>query len=1090
MSDPIFTYTPTTSIGLYDLGEFASPSFVDIDNDGDLDTFIGDYAGKLLFVKNTGTATSPAFTDAVTNPFGLTNVGSSPTNNFAAPTFVDIDKDGDLDAFVGSWDGTLTFFENIGTAANPNFTKPTINPFGFSNSAGSYSAPTLVDIDNDGDLDAFVGSYNAGISFFRNTGTVSNPIFSSPVANRFGLTAFGYDAPTMADIDRDGDLDAFVGTNDGNTYFFRNSGTASNPIFDTATSNPFGLTNVGLFAKPNFVDIDKDGDLDAFIGNRDGNLIFFANSEIVSITGTEKADKLVGTDGKEIMYGLDKNDILDGGAGADTLIGGKGNDTYYIDNKDDVIKETSTLVTEIDKVHSSISYTLPANVENLTLTGKTVINGTGNELHNVLMGNKAANILTGGLGNDTYYIDNKGDLVKETSKLATEIDNVYSSISYVLTENVENLTLTGKDAIDATGNELNNILVGNVAVNILTGGLGNDTYYVDNKGDLVKESSKLVTEIDNVYSSINYTLTANVENMTLTGKAAIDGTGNELDNTLSGNIAANRLKGGAGNDILNGNAGDDSLDGGEGNNTLNGGAGSDTALFVGTQDNYKLSENVADGTMSVQDIHSNTVAVLHDIETISFADTTLDVSNGLPIDVKLAVSDYSINEGNSSNKSAVFTLTLATASDTPFSVDYNTVDGDAIAGQDYIASSGTVNFAAGETSKIVSVSILGDTQYESDEQFYLHLTPPKNVTTVDTESTATLLNDDKPSLVIAGTTVSEGNTGSHNANVTVTLSTALTQIVKVKYATLDETALAGSDYTAATGTLTFAAGVTSKTISVPVLGDTSVESDETFSLVLSAPTNATLNTTSSAVITITNDDADAVSVLFPEDKRSYDFELPLTEQADSVDGSPLNEKLLGLGGDDTLSSKEGNDYLDGGANNDTLLGDSGDDYMLGGDGLDSIWGGDGQDSINGGNGNNQLYGETGNDLLVSGAGNDLLNGGNGIDTITSGAGADKIQYAAITASGLGVGLRDVITDFDTGSGDVIDLYQVSDTPLNYLGMTAFDGTHDAVRFSIDVANKQTIIQLDLNGDKTADMEIELIGVKILSANDFLLAVPS
>ena len=174
------------------------------------------------------------------------------------------------------------------------------------------------------------------------------------------------------------------------------------------------------------------------------------------LKGGAGQDILFGNSGIDILFGDSDNDtlnaglgndILNGGAGADKLIGGSGNDVYVVDNGGDVVTETSTLATEIDKITSSINYTLGANLENLTLTG-TAANGTGNGLANTLTGNAGANTLNGGAGadkliggagNDGYVVDNAGDVVTETSTLATEIDKVSSSINYTLGANLENL---------------------------------------------------------------------------------------------------------------------------------------------------------------------------------------------------------------------------------------------------------------------------------------------------------------------------------------------------------------------------------------------------------------------------------------------------------------------------------------------------------------------------------------------------------------------------------------------------------------------------------------------------------------------------
>src|SRR5438034_984500 len=226
------------------------------------------------------------------------------------------------------------------------------------------------------------------------------------------------------------------------------------------------------------------------------------------------------------------------------MVGGTGNDTYVVDNAADAV--TENLGEGIDTVRASISYTLGANLENLMLTGSASIDGTGNELNNVLTGNSGDNTLDGrtgadtmaaGAGNDTYVVDNAGDVVAENP--GEGIDTVRASISYTLGVNVENLTLTGSADINATGNELSNVLSGNGGNNVLdggagadamAGGAGNDTYVVDNAGDVVIENAG--EGVDTVLSSVSYVTPANVENLTLTGSGDINATGNELNNVL------------------------------------------------------------------------------------------------------------------------------------------------------------------------------------------------------------------------------------------------------------------------------------------------------------------------------------------------------------------------------------------------------------------------------------------------------------------------------------------------------------------------------------------------------------------------------
>ncbi|ESQ87177.1 hypothetical protein ABAC460_20615 [Asticcacaulis sp. AC460] len=260
---------------------------------------------------------------------------------------------------------------------------------------------------------------------------------------------------------------------------------------------------------------------------------------------------------------LEGNSFLslpDDGGSHDTLIGGTGNDSYYAGTHDTIVEAASE---GTDTVFAGSSVTLGANVENLTLTGSRNINGTGNALDNVLTGNAGVNVLSGGAGNDTYYVQNSDDRISEASGAGT--DAVFASVSYSIAgRQVENLTLTGTGDINATGNTLGNVMTGNAGVNTLDGGAGHDrldggagadsliggsghdTYVVDHAGDAISELAGGGRDL--VLASVSYTLGANVEQLTLTGARAIDGTGNALNNVLTGNGNKNILTGGLGND--------------------------------------------------------------------------------------------------------------------------------------------------------------------------------------------------------------------------------------------------------------------------------------------------------------------------------------------------------------------------------------------------------------------------------------------------------------------------------------------------------------------------------------------------------------
>lgn len=199
--------------------------------------------------------------------------------------------------------------------------------------------------------------------------------------------------------------------------------------------------------------------------------------------------------------------------------------------------------------------------------------GAGNDFLNGGIGD---DVLRGGTGNDSYHVDSARDRVIELAGEGT--DSVRSTVNHTLSANVENLTLLNEDtAIVGIGNALANVLHGNYNNNVLNGGagadrmfggFGNDTYRVDNAGDLAAEARN--SGIDTVIASVSFTLGVNVENLSLTGTAALNGTGNTLGNRILGNAGANRLDGGAGNDRLEGGAGPD---------VLTGGAGADSFIF-------------------------------------------------------------------------------------------------------------------------------------------------------------------------------------------------------------------------------------------------------------------------------------------------------------------------------------------------------------------------------------------------------------------------------------------------------------------------------------------------------------------------------
>ena len=391
---------------------------------------------------------------------------------------------------------------------------------------------------------------------------------------------------------------------------------------------------------------------------------------LLNITGNVLNNYLIGNDASNILSGGAGNDTIEAGGG-DRLIGGAGNDTYVLSddgvaNNDDVLVEAAnggidTLVIEVGfDLHTLL------NIENLQLTGLSDINGTGNKLANTLIGNDGNNtlsgllgndtligglgndLLIGGLGNDTYFIENNTDSIIEN--LAEGTDIIISSISLSLADysNIEQLTLVGNAGINATGNNLANLLNGNDATNILQGGLGidtlqggkgNDIYEVNlaqttaniltaiikledvvserlNQGD---DTLRLIGEIV-VSKTSTLTLATNIEHLdaSATGMAKLNLIGNVLSNQLTGNTFANNINGGLGNDTLSGGEGadtligstgndllvggldNDRLEGGVGNDILNGGNGADIFVF-NTALNIITNVDVISNFVSVED---------------------------------------------------------------------------------------------------------------------------------------------------------------------------------------------------------------------------------------------------------------------------------------------------------------------------------------------------------------------------------------------------------------------------------------------------------------------------------------------------------
>jgi len=415
-------------------------------------------------------------------------------------------------------------------------------------------------------------------------------------------------APTTTIVDGTPGNDRLIAA--GGSYGVSGGGGRDTAVIDLQTGWSQGVAFDGTGVGPGSGDVFlNDG------GSATRHLIGISNLEIHGRTSGALLDNFItGGAGTDTIYGGPGDDILTSGPGVTTLIGGPGNDVYYVHNLFDRVTENPG--EGYDTVFTTVPFTLPANVEALYLQG-AVVSGTGNALDNLIVGDNGANLLRGMAGNDTLYgnggndrldggpgndyLDGGSGVNSAVYHLDTDwlpgkpfdgsavgpwggkviIDGGPGNVDTLV--NIQRLEVTGfanapNHIVGSAGNDilkggnLDDYIDGGPGADSMAGGLGNDTYIVDNAADFILEYPN--QGYDTVYSSVTYTLPPNVEELHLTG-FAYAGTGNDGDNVIYASDRGCRLRGGAGNDTLYGGAGNDILQGGTGNDTLYGGAGND-----------------------------------------------------------------------------------------------------------------------------------------------------------------------------------------------------------------------------------------------------------------------------------------------------------------------------------------------------------------------------------------------------------------------------------------------------------------------------------------------------------------------------------
>lgn len=773
--------------------------------------------------------------------------------------------------------------------------------------------------------------------------------------------------------------DVFVGTGTNNTLVMPNGAHAL--FLDDALSpsaDPIRLVNI-----------------QTIVAGGGGQII-----DLTSSTASYGSVTILGGTGNDVLMSNGGADAINAGGGDDYVWGGSGNDTLSGASGND-----------------------------------RVLGGSGDDYLDGGLGNDT---LTGGTGNDRYIVDSATDTVVEASGRGTDI--VYSSVSHLLASNVEQLTLTGW-ASNGTGNSLANLITGNAGNNVLDGGTGadtldggagNDTYYVDNVSDAVVETAN--QGIDTVYSSVNHSLAGEVERLYLTG-SAVNGTGNALDNQITGTSGNNVLDGGAGVDTLTGGAGNDTyyIDNIYDTVTELAGGGTDT---VRSSSNYTLGSEVENlvllGTANTTGIGN----ALNNIITGSNGANYLDGAGGEDVLQGAGGSDTyvvdsagdvvtegasagadtvraSISYGLGSNIENLTLVGAANINGTGNSLN-NTIQGNT--GDNVLnGGSGTDTLSGG----------VGNDTYVIDTA--------ADILTENTGEGADLVMS-SVSYTLAANFENLTLTGTANLSGT---GNSLNNIIFGNDGNNTLTGNDGHDWlSGGLGNDTMYGGAGNDTYVVERVDDAVVESAN----------QGTDIVRSSITYTLTGN-----------------VENLLLTGTDTINGTgnTLDNKINGNAANNTLNGGDGNDSVYGEHGNDTLYGGNGNDHLNGGAGNDALYGGAGNDGFFGGGANDTMYGEAGNDTFYGDGGDDRMIGGTGDDLMFGGQlgtnfsiGNDTYLWAqadVVNASGVRVGF-DTIGDF--AAGDRLDFSGVfsSHPPASIADLVRITDTANGTLISLHIDN--------------------------------------
>ena len=838
-----------------------------------------------------------------------------------------------------------------------------------------------------------------------------------------------------------------------------------------------------------------------------GNDALQGNGGNDRLFGEQGNDKLLGGSGNDTLYGAEGDDQLLGGSGSDTLIGGAGKDQFVLEyfnvsgntQDQDVVTDFTKLEDQIDLRAIGIS------------DYNTLLAITSDDIYgNALITTRYSNY-------DGGYYQLKINGISKSQLQA-------SDFNFNIT--VANDTLSGTyvndDLFGGLGNDTlrgfrgNDRLFGEQGDDRLEGGSGNDTLYGGEGIDTavysgtysqyqVTSTAGVFTVTDTVANRDNTDTLYGIQKLQFSDQTititpddglptlSINDVTIAEGNTGTTNAVFTVTRSGTASQTITVNYA-----------TANGTAtaGSD---FTNTTGTLTFATNETTKTISIPITGDTTVEAnetffvnLSNATNATIADTQGQgtINNDDLASITLAVSPASVNEDGTSN--LVYTFTRTGSTTNALTVNYG-VAGTGTFNTDYSQSgaasftgnSGTITFAAGASTKTLTIDPTADTTVESNETVALTLATGTGYSIGTTTAvTGSIIDDDSSSITInlsPNQTIVEGNTSPQNATYTVSLSSASTQTITVNYATANGTAIAGSDYTSTTGTLTFNPGVTSQAINIPILNDSVNEANETFTLKLTNPTNASLGTTNTVTTTITDTLTASVTTTLPANVEN----LTLTGTSaingtgnagnNILKGNSANNTLAGANGNDTYSfvantasgtdtitetTTGGTDTIDFSgttvatnvnlgvttsqtvnsflkvilsANNviENATGGTGNDRLTG-NALNNILDGSiGNDQLQGLAGNDTLLGGAGIDTLTGGSGDDLLWGGLGDDILTGGIGKDQFQFKGTGAFSTTLGV-DYINDFEVGQDKIVLSKTTFNAVTNTVGQALTD----------------------------------------------------